>query len=191
MFLAFVFLFLFVQPSAGSDKTEDQKAVVAGYSLVEKFYTCVISENLSSACNDILDIKPYNDAEGKPIWSYIRSNREIFITRSNLIKETNFFKWSRKSVTYFNPHDLNKITDGQLYITIVHTLPGRNDSGVYKEIAFPIAKEEKTGVYKIAFGNIKINGILLNYESDLVRNFNILKTLGFKDESGNTFGQKK
>lgn len=177
----FIFILLISKLAYSSNYIEDKKAVVSGYKLVENFYSCLISDKMQETCNNIFDIAPYqHEKEIKPVWDYLRKNKKLFISDSNLRKDVDFFRWARKTVSYFNPRELDKITDGQLYITVVHTLPGRNNSGIYKEIAFPIGKDEKTGEYRIVFGNIKVNGILINYENDLIRDFDIIEALGFK-----------
>lgn len=164
-----------------SDYNNDGKIVKEGYNLVETLYSCITSDILPDSCNDIFYIAPYRPKnEIKSIFAYLHKNKELFITNSDTIKDTDFFKWSRKTVSYYNPKNLDKISDGNLYITVVHTLSNHSNSGIYKEIAFPIVKEENTGDYKIQFFNIKVNGILIDYENDFIRDFDIVEALGFK-----------
>ena len=185
----FFFMVLAPKRGLGVGDLEDRDAVIAGYGLVETFYACLVSKELHDVCGDILDIEPYKDSEMNSVWKYIKIYQGLFVSQYSKIKDEEFFKWARKSITYFNPRDIGNITDGQLYVSVVHSLPGYNDSGIYKEISFPIVKI-KNGKYKVVFGNIKVNGILLNYENELVRDFDIVEMLGFENSKGGIAGGK-
>lgn len=155
--------------------------IKAGSKLIENFYTCITSGIVSETCSNIFFLAPYRPQdESKTMWKYLLKNKKLFIPQNSNAGENDFFKRSRKTISYFNPPSLDNVTDGQLYITIVHTLSNNIYSGIYKEIAFPIIKDDKSGDYKIQFFNIKVNGIIINYDNNFVRDFDIIEALGFK-----------
>lgn len=166
-----------------SDCDNGTKAIKAGYILVDNFYTCLTTDLKQDFCSKIFINAPYLPKNQIDlIWNYAKNNKQLFIIKSDTTKDKDFFKKTRKTISYFNPRNLDRISDGYLYITIVHTLPDRFYSGIYKEIAFPIVKDEPSGEYKIEFRNIKINGIIIDIDNEFVRDFDIVQNLGFKPE---------
>jgi len=144
-------------------------------------------------CGKIFLHYPYmSKNENDLIWKYLNKNKQLFVYKSNTVKDKEFFKWSRKSISYFNPTNLDKLSDGYLYVTVVHTFPDKFYAGIYKEIAFPIVRDEASGEFRIVFYNIKINGILIDYKNEFVRDFDIIENLGFKSEQNrNKLNQKQ
>jgi len=181
--LTICFFILVVFPKNGicSGSDDGIKAIKAGYKLVENFYSCLTLGTSQGFCDKVFLDDPYlSKNEVVSIWKYLSENKKLFVYKSNVIKEKDFFKWSRKTVSYFNPKNLDKISDGYLYITVVHTLPNQFYSGIYKEIAFPIVKDDTCGEYRIEFRNIKINGIIIDFDNEFTRDFDIVENLGFK-----------
>jgi hypothetical protein len=164
-----------------SEKNDTKNAIEKGYVLVETFYSCLSSNKLTNKCKNIFDLLPHGPKD-QPIkmWEYLRRNKELFFVPTHTIKDENFFNWSKKSVTFFNPKNLEDLNSGLLYITLVSTLPKRSYPGIYKEISFPIVKDMETTEYKIDFFCIKINGIIIDNGDYFIRDFDILEALGFK-----------
>lgn len=180
--IIFIIIFVLSVPINGICASADsnKSAVKEGYKLVEKFYDCVVSGVVTDTCNNIFYIATYRDAnEISSLWSYIKNNKKLFMPKNLKINERDFFKISRKAVSFYNPRNVDDIFSGQLYISIVHTLSDEAYSGIHKEISFPIIKDENNGDYKIQFFNIKINGIIIDYDGNFVRNFDLIKLLGF------------
>jgi hypothetical protein len=166
-----------------ADPDDGTKAIKAGYMLVENFYSCLTSTLKRDSCGKIFTNSPYLPKnEIDLIWEYANKNKQLFVPNSDTIKDKDFFKRSRRTISYFNPRNIERISDGYLYITVVHTLMGRFYSGIYKEIAFPIVKDEISGEYRIEFRNIKINGIIIDFDNEFERDFDIIENLGFKSE---------
>lgn len=173
-------LILAVTSLYSADNSSGNEAVNKGYQLVEKFYSCLINDRNEAYCNNIFVTAPYfpkNDLS--KTWDYAIKNKQLFLMHGKYHKDKDFFKRSRKAVTYYNPRNLANVSEGYLYITIVHSIHDRINSGIYKEIAFPIVKDNRTGEYKIDFRGIKVNGILVDKDNEFVRDFNIIEKLGF------------
>ena len=186
LFLSTCFFCLILASKIGicSDSGDGTTAIKAGYKLVENFYSCLTSDLKQDFCGKIFTSHPYLPKnEVDLIWKFSSKNKQLFIRNSGTIKDKDFFKLSKKTISYFNPRNLDKIGEGYLYITVVHTLPDRFYSGIYKEIAFPIVKDESSGGYRIEFRSIKINGIIVDIDNEFVRDFDIIENLGFKFES--------
>jgi hypothetical protein len=163
-----------------ADNSCGNEAVNKGLLLVDQFYSCLINGRNVTSCNNIFLTAPYfpkNDLS--KTWDYVIKNKKLFLMNDRYHKDKDFFKRSRKAVTYFNPRNLDNVSEGYLYITIVHSIHDRINSGIYKEIAFPIVKDNRTGEYRIDFRGIKVNGILVDKDNEFVRDFNIIEQLGF------------
>lgn len=181
--ISFICLILISHHGYCSDPNDDNRKVKAGYILVENFYSCLTSDLQQVFCGKLFTNTPNEPKkELDLIWSFSNKNKQLFLRHSENIKDKDFYKRARKTVSYYNPRNLDRISDGYLYITVVHTLPDRFYSGIHKEIAFPIIKDETTGEYRIEFRNIKINGIIIDVDNEFVRDFNIIEALGFTSE---------
>lgn len=178
--ICFSYLMLMTKYGICAEYDDSTKVIRLGYKLVENFYSCLTSDSKQDFCSKIFTTTSYLPKnEVDMIWKYSKKNKQLFVWKTNAINEADTFKWARKTISYYNPRNLDRICDGYLYISLVHTLSDRFYSGIYKEIAFPIVKDETSGEYKIEFRNIKINGIIIDFENEFVRDFDIIENLGF------------
>jgi len=182
-----IFSFLITQYGYCSDYNENnKKAITSGFKLVESFYSCLTFESNQDKCDKLFNSYPNSkNYDTKSIWNYIRNNKNIFVLPRENHKDAEFFKRSRKTVSFYNIRNLDNMFDdfGLLYITVSSNLSGdKFYSGIYKEIAFPVIKDELSNEYRIQLGNIKVNGIIIDFNNEFKRDFDIIEYLGFKPE---------
>lgn len=188
--LSCIALFLGALLYVGRDdsKTKNQIDPTQGMNLIRRFYAELLSENSLEECADLFDVSPEKrdtDRELKKLtekWKYLRKNKRLFFTeqfsKSKFHSEKDFVDKARKGYWYFNPPKEESITGGWLFITLSSTLSKEQD-GVWKDIAFPIVRDEETNVIKLGFYGIRINGVLLDPEGTTKRNYNLFDRLGF------------
>ncbi|HNR94701.1 MAG TPA: hypothetical protein PKM67_09125 [Kiritimatiellia bacterium] len=157
--------------------------------IVQKFYEILFSTTPPPDCPDIFEdsfgAQESRREEVEKMWSYIRENQNLFITDayidSKYFTVHDYFEKAKKGIWYFNLPRGDLAHGGLLYVTVSSLLPIES-GGVWKDVAIPVQKSGKTGDVGIGFFGIRVNGLLLEYDGQYNREYNLIEALGFRPQ---------
>lgn len=115
------------------------------------------------------------------IWSYFRQHKKIFLFKG--IQEGETPRRARLSYCFIGFSDAAAFFDGALFVGLSAPLSMRGREGVFKEIFFPLERNNgPTGPkYLIDPAGIQVNGILLDPSRRYDRRNSLYDQLGFSD----------